>query len=68
MGDRGLKLLGKWLVCRNTVTRFDHDIDLIRILYENPATRKLESSMPAAVEYCRATIPLNARETSHGKA
>jgi HEAT repeat protein len=50
LGNRGLKLLGDRLMCRNTMTRFDHDIDLIRILYDHPASRKL--SVDAAVDCC----------------
>jgi hypothetical protein len=50
LGDRGRELLGNWLKCRNTVTRTDHDSDVIRILYDHPATRKL--SVDAAVDCC----------------
>ncbi|MER9228270.1 hypothetical protein NKI39_22045 [Mesorhizobium sp. M0664] len=52
LGDRGLELLGNWLQGRDAATASGkHDDEVIRVLYANPATRKL--SVSAAVDRCQ---------------
>jgi hypothetical protein len=51
MGERGLELVGQWLLSRNAANRTDSDDLAIRALYGSPATRAL--SVRAAVDRCR---------------
>lgn len=51
MGERGLELVGHWLLSRNEANRTDSDDLAIRALYGSPTTRAL--SVRAAVDRCR---------------
>jgi hypothetical protein len=51
MGERGLELVGHWLLSRNSANRTDSDDLAIRALYSSPTTRAL--SVRAAVDRCR---------------
>jgi hypothetical protein len=50
LGTRGLEFLGNWLQSRKASTHPDHDVSVIRTLYDDPTTRKL--GIDAAVDRC----------------